>query len=182
MKIPKGMTEEQVIETINKVVSRYANRFRFGYYDADDIKQEAFIIAMEALDRYDNDRPLENFLAVHVKNRLSNFKRDKFFRRPQDSPDGELPPRSEAKKFLMEPLNIENIRDEHEANMSSTDDFIEAVDTAELFLLIDQHLAPSFRADYLRMMHGVYVPKPRREQIHQEIISIFQQHHKGDLE
>jgi len=32
------------------------------------------------------------------------------------------------------------------------------------------------------MMHGVYVPKPRREQIHEEIISIFQQHHKGDLE
>jgi len=182
MKIPKGMTEEQVVATINKVVSRYANRFRFGYYDADDIRQEAFIIAMEALDRYDNDRPLENFLAVHVKNRLSNFKRDKFFRRPQDSADGELPPRSEAKKFLMEPLNIEAIRDEHEVNMSNSDDFVEAVDTAELFLLIDQNLSISFRADYLRMMHGVYVPKPRREQIHQEIISIFQQHHKGDLE
>ena len=182
MKIPKGMTEEQVVATINKVVSRYANRFRFGYYDADDIKQEAFIIAMEALDRYDNDRPLENFLAVHVKNRLSNFKRDKFFRRPADPDNDQLPPKSEIKKFLMEPLNIETIRDEHEVNMSNSDDFVEAVDTAELFLLIDQHLSISFRADYLRMMHGVYVPKPRREQIHQEIISIFQQHHRGDLE
>ena len=70
------MTEQEVVDTINKVVSRYAHRFRFGYYDADDIKQEAFIIAMEALDRYDNDGPLESFLAVHVKNRLSNFKRD----------------------------------------------------------------------------------------------------------
>lgn len=182
MKIPKGMTEEEVVETINKVVNRYAYRFKFGYYDTDDIKQEAFIIAMEALDRYDNDRPLENFLAVHVKNRLSNFKRDKFFRRPQDFANGELPPRSEAKKFLMEPLNIENIRDEHEANMSDADDFVEAVDTAELFLLIDQYLPIALRADYLRMMHGVYVPKPRREQIHEEISSIFRKHQWGDLE
>ena len=176
------MKKSEVLEIINKICDRYAYKFQFGYYTPDDIRQEAFIIAVDALERYDDSRPLENFLAVHVKNRLNNFKRDKFFRRPQDSADGELPPRSEAKKFLMEPLNIENIRDEQEVNMSSADDFIEAVDTAELFLLIDQHLAPSFRADYLRMMHGVYVPKPRREQIHQEIISIFQQHHKGDLE
>ena len=182
MKIPKGMTEEQVVETTNKVINRYAHKFRFGYYDADDIKQEAFIIAMEALDRYDNDRPLENFLAVHVKNRLSNFKRDKFFRRPIDPDNNQPPPKSEAKRFLMEPLNIESIRDEHEINLSDADDFVEAVDTAELFLLIDQYLPISFRADYLRMMHDVYVPKPRRQQIHKEIISIFQQYHRGDLE
>ena len=181
MKIPKGMTEQEVVDTINKVVNRYAHRFRFGYYDADDIKQEAFIIAMEALDRYDNDRPLENFLAVHVKNRLSNFKRDKFFRRPKD-PDAQTHGKNDIKKFLMEPLNIENIRDENEVNMSTNDDFVEAIDVAELFLLIDQHLPITLRADYLRMMHGVYVPKPRREQIHQEIINIFQNHHKGDLE
>ena len=79
MKIPNGMTEQQVIETINKVISRYIYKFRFGYYESEDIRQEAFIIAMEALERYDEKRPLENFLAVHVKNRLSNFKRDKFF-------------------------------------------------------------------------------------------------------
>ena len=181
MKIPKGMTEEQVIQTINKVINRYAHRFRFGYYDADDIKQEAFIIAMEALERYDKDRPLENFLAVHVKNRLSNFKRDKFFRRPPDSDNNQLSPKSEAKKFLMEPLNIENIRDAHEANMSDSEDFVNRSDTAELFLLIDQYLPISFRADYLRMMHDVYVPKPRREQIHQEIANIFKEYNKEDL-
>ena len=66
MKIPRGMTEEQVIATINKVAARYAHKFKFGYYEAEDIKQEAFIIAMEALDRYDETRPLENFLALRV--------------------------------------------------------------------------------------------------------------------
>ena len=80
MKIPKGMTEKEVTETINKVADRYAYKFQFGFYTPDDIRQEAFIIAMEAMDRYDESRPLENFLAVHVKNRLNNFKRDKYYR------------------------------------------------------------------------------------------------------
>ena len=78
MKIPKGMTEEQVLKVIDKIADRYAYKFRFGYFEADDIRQEAKIIAMDALDRYEEGRPLENFLAVHVKNRLNNFKRDKY--------------------------------------------------------------------------------------------------------
>ena len=179
MKIPKGMTEEQVIETINKVVNRYAHKFKFGFYEADDIRQEAFIIAMEALDRYDENRPLENFLAVHVKNRLSNFKRDKFFRKNPDLQNEKSEQRNNVKKFLMEPLNIELIRDEHEDNMKQMDSFIDRVDTAELFNLIDEYLDISFRADYLRILHGVYVPKPRREQIYKEIYTIFEEHREN---
>ena len=184
MKIPKGMTEEQVIETINKVINRYAHKFKFGFYEADDIRQEAFIIAMEALDRYDENRPLENFLAVHVKNRLSNLKRDKFFRKNPDAQNQNenSERRNNVKKFLMEPLNIELIRDEYEDNMKQTDSFIDHVDTAELFSLIDEYLDISFRADYLRIMHGVYVPKPRREQIYKEICMLFERHKGGDHE
>jgi hypothetical protein len=39
---------------------------------------------MDAMDRYDESRPLENFLAVHVKNRLNNFKRDKYYRQQKE--------------------------------------------------------------------------------------------------
>lgn len=181
MKIPKGMTQEQVVETINKVVNRYAHKFKFGYYEADDIRQEAFIIAMEALDRYDEERPLENFLSVHVKNRLSNFKRDKFFRYNGDNANERAERRNQTKKFLMEPINIEHVRDEHEKNMKSTDSFVSEVDMAELFTLIDLHLNISLRSDYLRLMHGVYVSKPRREQIYTAITDIFDQHKNGEI-
>ncbi|MBO68826.1 MAG: hypothetical protein CL398_11015 [Acidiferrobacteraceae bacterium] len=173
MKIPKGMTEDQVIETINKVISRYIYKFRFGYYESEDIRQEAFIIAMEALERYDEERPLENFLAVHVKNRLSNFKRDKFFRKEGDSTKTDWNSPNNAKRFLMEPLNIDNIRDEYEENMKDPDDFIDRIANTEIFGLIDKSLDIKYRADYLRMLDGVYVPKPRREQIYQEILSIL---------
>jgi DNA-directed RNA polymerase specialized sigma24 family protein len=72
------MTEQQVIDQIKIVVNRIAPKYTFNTYDVDDIKQEAFIICMDALERYDNKRPLENFLSVHLSNRLKNFVRDNY--------------------------------------------------------------------------------------------------------
>ena len=174
MKIPKGMTEKEVLEIINKVASRYAHKFRFGYFEADDIRQEAVIIAMEALERYEEGRPLENFLAVHVKNRLNNFKRDKYYRQSKvDSNTQEK--HNNSKKFLMEPLDISNIRDEKEDNMRVEDDFVIDFQQQEVLRIIDQNLDVSLRSDYLRIKDGVYVPKPRRKQIYEEIDMILRE-------
>jgi DNA-directed RNA polymerase specialized sigma24 family protein len=174
MKIPKGMTEKEVLEIINKVASRYAHKFRFGYFEADDIRQEAVIIAMEALERYEEGRPLENFLAVHVKNRLNNFKRDKYYRQSKvDSNTQEK--HNNSKKFLMEPLDISNIRDEKEDNMRVEDDFVIDFEQQEVLRIIDQNLDVSLRSDYLRIKDGVYVPKPRRKQIYEEIDMILRE-------
>ena len=46
---------------------------------SEDIEQEAFIIGAKAIDDYDG-RSLENFLYVHLNNRLKNFKRDNYYR------------------------------------------------------------------------------------------------------
>ena len=174
MKIPKGMTEKEVLEIINKVASRYAHKFRFGYFEADDIRQEAVIIAMEALERYEEGRPLENFLEVHVKNRLNNFKRDKYYRQSKvDSNTQEK--HNNSKKFLMEPLDISNIRDEKEDNMRVEDDFVIDFEQQEVLRIIDQNLDVSLRSDYLRIKDGVYVPKPRRKQIYEEIDMILRE-------
>ena len=159
MKIPKGMSEEEVLEVINKICDRYAYKFQFGYFEADDIRQEAFIIAVDALDRYEEGRPLENFLAVHVKNRLNNFKRDKYYRQNKNKKD-------DRQTQL-------NVRDEHERNMRENDDFIEIIANEELIQLIDENLDVCFRSDYLRMRDGAYVAKPRREQIINEIEEIL---------
>ena len=78
MKIPKNMTKDEVIDKIKIVVDRIAPRYTFHGYDIDDMKQEAFIICIDALDRYDQKRPLENFLAVNLSNRLKNFVRDNY--------------------------------------------------------------------------------------------------------
>jgi len=180
MKVPKGMTEEQVLQTIQKVVRRIAHKFKFGYYDYDDICQEGTIIALEGLSRYDGRHPLENFLAVHVSNRLKNFKRDNFCRQESISPSGDNKAswelRNNTKRFLMEPLDITEIRDEREVNMSVGNDFIDTVERRELIDIIDRKLEVSMRSDYLRMLHGVYVPKTRREQIIDAVVAIVMEH------
>jgi DNA-directed RNA polymerase specialized sigma24 family protein len=176
MKIPKGMTESEVLEIINKICDRYAYKFKFGYFEPEDIRQEAFIIAVDALDRYEEGRPLENFLAVHVKNRLNNFKRDKYYRQNKKDKDDRQKQLNNSKKFLMEPLDISNIRDESEKSMRISDSFIEDTDNQELLDIIDEELDVSLLADYLRVRHGAYVPKPRRRQIIEEICHILKEH------
>jgi hypothetical protein len=64
MRIPDGMTEGDVMITIERVSSRIAPKYVTYGYTLDDMKQEAFIMCVEALPRYDNKRPLENFLSV----------------------------------------------------------------------------------------------------------------------
>ena len=175
------MTEREVTETITRVANRYAYKFQFGFYTPDDIRQEAFIIAMDALDRYDESRPLENFLAVHVKNRLNNFKRDKYYRQQKEDQANKNKYDNNTKKFLMEPIDISSVRDEHENNKRLDDSFVNNIEDQELLDIIDTYLDVGLRADYLRILNGVYVPKPRREQIYNEINRILKEnsHEKG---
>ena len=75
MHIPSNMTEQEVVDTITLVVDRISPRYTFHGYQLDDIKQEAFILCMDALPRM-TISCLENFLSVHLSNRLKNFVRD----------------------------------------------------------------------------------------------------------
>ena len=84
MHIPSNMTEQEVVDTITLVVDRISPRYTFHGYQLDDIKQEAFILCMDALPRYDESRRLENFLSVHLSNRLKNFVRDNHFMTKED--------------------------------------------------------------------------------------------------
>jgi len=156
MKIPKHMTEQQVVDQINIVVNRISARYTFHGYEVEDIKQEAFIICMDALDRYDPSRPLENFLSVHLSNRLKNFVRDNFYTKDE-----------EEKKKILKPssLSHEDFTPEEKNN-----DY-EKIDAQSIQQIIDLKLPSEYRADYLKIINDVYVPKKRRE----EIISLIRE-------
>lgn len=168
MKIPPGMTEQEVVDTITKVCNRLASKFKFGYFDVEDIKQEAFIYAIQGLEDYDPSKPLENFLSVHIRNRLINLKRNKYARNDDDSNSYKCKIRNHTKKCLMEPLDIS----EYETNMRDDSDHIMSMEQEEIIALIDRHLDVSLRSDYLRMRAGVPVAKHRREKVHEEICKI----------
>lgn len=156
MKIPKNMTHQEVIDQINIVVNRISARYTFHGYELDDIKQEAFIICMDAMDRYDPSRPLENFLSVHLSNRLKNFVRDNYYTKDQ-----------EDKKRVIKPSSLSY----EDTIPTYADEIDDNIDAAAFQKIIDQKLPAEHRADYLKIINDVYVPKKRRE----EIISIIKE-------
>ena len=196
MKLPKNLTEQQVVDTIDNVVNRLAQRFIFGYHDVDDMKQQGRLFAIEGLDRYDGKRPLENFLWTHVRNRLSNYKRDNYERQQlpcfqcmkhnfkdsncleyEDMLECSLYNRwymkNSAKKNLMSPITLEQVHDEHECNMSLEENPYDNVVGFELKGLIDQNIPISLRSDYIRLKNNIKIPKLRRDKIQESIRKIL---------
>lgn len=161
MKIPKNMTEQQVIDQIKIVVDRISARYVFHGYDLEDIKQESFIICMDALERYDNKRPLENFLSVHLSNRLKNFIRDNYYIKGE-----------EEKKKVLKPSYLSK----EDFVISKSKDDSDSIDATEIKHILDAHLPAKYRADYLKLINNVHIPKKRKEQIVALIKDIILQH------
>ena len=145
------MTPEETLEKIELVINRIAPKYTFHCYDVDDIKQESFIICVEALDRYDEKRPLENFLSVNLSNRLKNFVRDNF----GNAKDVD-------KKKITSPASIT-----HESNIClvSEEHIIDKIYQKELSRIVDEQLDSEYRADYLKFINGITIPKIRRDQL-----------------
>lgn len=200
------MTEEQVLAIIDNVADRLALKFKFGYYTIDDMKQEARMSAWMALDKYDNVRPLENFLWTAAHNGLYNLKRDKFER--PDLPCQKCPlsaydpkrknsvngctafhnpedcglynswiKRNRDKRNILSPIDIiDGLKDENlhqEKNMKVWDNIDEKMDSERIFELIDEKLPVFLRPDWVKMKHDIFVPKPRRDKIMEEINRIL---------
>lgn len=76
--LPSGMTEAEVLATIEQAVDVLAPSFVAPGHDLDDVKQHGRVAALEALStgRYDPLRPLGSFLFVAIKRRLLNLRRE----------------------------------------------------------------------------------------------------------
>lgn len=191
MKIPKGYTEEQVLEIINRITSSLARKFKFGYHEIEDMKQQGIIIAIEGLEKYDEIRPLENFLWVHVHNRLFNFKR-KSCGRP-DKPCLDCPFKAyinnECIKFNNE-LDCELYagwagRNESKRDIMSTKDSKDSfTDTSEIddrfsskeiYEIIDKNIPVNMRSDWIRFIHKNKLTKVRRDELISTVLLILKE-------
>ena len=164
MNIPPNMSEEQVLDVMDTVVSRIAPRYTFYGYPIDDIKQESYIISIEGLERYDGVRPLENFLSVNLSNRLKNFVRDNFY--IADANDDRI--------RVLQPAQLEyedSIVDENEKY--SLDE--EKIDKDEFNSFIDRYLPANMRLDYLKIINDIYISKVRKTEIIEKIEELSQE-------
>lgn len=191
MKKYHNIDEAELLETIDKVANRLASKYRFGYHDIDDMKQQARLEALKGLDKYDGKRPLENFLWTHVRNRLHNFKRDNYFR--PEKPCDKCPlldkvnnvctkyssrmecdlyakwhDRTERRKSLMS--TAEDLDMSHEY-----DDAADLIDKKTIFDMVDQNIPVELRENWIRFINNLKLNKNKREQIKLEIQLIIQE-------
>lgn len=183
MKIPDNMTSDEVFIVIDSVCKSVSRNFSFDHFEPEDIYQEAYIICAEVIDKYDGQRPLENFLNVSVRNRLYNFRRDnsKYYKyqcdicnnEDSDNCDNCLRQRVlfNTKKNIDHPLNIDEVQSEVTYEINNAD----VMANKEMFLLINRNLPISMRTDYLKMLSDVYVNKNRRAEIVERIKDILTQ-------
>jgi hypothetical protein len=186
MRIPTGMTEDQVVEIINNVVNRLARKFVFGYFDVDEIKQYGRQFAIEAMPDYDEKRPLENFLWTHVHNRLCNLKRNKYERLSKPCAkcaarnDGSLCDKCEkrqrvnsSKKNLMCAIGIDETCVDGETNMYTSGNVLEDIANREILSLIDTSLSVDSRPIFIKLKNGIKISKAERKQLLDEIKDII---------
>lgn len=175
-KNPPSVNEDEFLKIVEIISKKLAYKFKFGYHDYEDMKQQISIFALEGLKNYDHKRPLENFLWTHVRNRLFNYKRDNY-QRP-DKPcltcplykyssctkysnknDCELyynwSNRNSVKKNLMHLTTIDEIKDY--SNFFS--DGSEDLSNKEIIDLIEAHLNGEDRVTYLKVKNGTKVTK-----------------------
>ena len=132
MIVPANMTEQEVMDTIMLVVNRTAPKYTFYGYTVDDIKQESFIICMDALKRYQEGRPLENFLAVHLSNRLKNFVRDNHFTKREEEKAKVLMPGQLANDNTI--ISPQSLQAKHQ----------DKIDTKEMQKIVDSKLPSEY--------------------------------------
>ena len=196
--IPLNMTEKEVLDIIDRVAKKLANKFKFGYHETADMEQEARYEALKGIARYDGVRPLENYLWTHVHNRLFNFKRDNYFRpycpclKCDDCFVGECKKydnqtecfiftrwinQNIAKLNIIHPLEFSCVDDDNENKMSNSIVATDYLINDELKKVLDQHIPLEHRHNYLKLISGCRLQTKYKEPLLQIIREIIDEHY-----
>lgn len=160
------MTKENM-EIIHKIVELHSNKYKIPGYESEDIKQEAYIIALDCFKSWDEEvGPLENYLSKHLFYRMKNFVRDTTLNSSIYK---------ETKKNLLSPLDITKVDDEIEEALIDKHNFIKELEVNEIIKKIDQLLPLSLRRDYLKMKAGVKINRGRATKIRAFVSSLLKE-------
>jgi len=202
MKIPDGYTEQQVIQIINNISNKIVNKFKFGYHEKDDMKQQVYIEVLKPdkagkniLDKFDpkKGKPLESFLWIHIRNRLYNFKRNNYAR--PEKPCDACPLNAYVNKkctAYTDELDCEHYfkwvgRNNTKKNLMSTKFYYdttesdslsveETVFSKEIYSIVNSNIPLSLREDWLRFTNKLKLTKTKKENLIKNILIILKEH------
>ena len=185
MNLPPNISESEFVSIVEKISSTLCKKFRFGYLVEEDIKQECYILAIAALEKYNGKHPLENYLRVCIKKRLCTFKRDnyqrlyekkcscKFCKDKSESHDYKMNcsryknwyENNQRKKNIISPIGLQQVNNTNADKLVREDNVEKLVDDGEIFEIIDRKLPVQMRSDYLKMKSGSKISKSREDEI-----------------
>jgi len=191
------LSEQEIVEIIDRISARLGPKFKFGYHTNEDMRQQASLFAWEGMNSWDGIRPLENFLWIHVRNRLYNFKRNNYGR--PEKPCEHCPLKAydpECKNSKSTCTKFDNLmdctlykgwtdRNASKRNLMSSytvlfdkpaeADVADAVFSKEMFNLLDTQMPVPAREDWIRFINNLKITKVRRQKILDEISNILRE-------
>lgn len=203
MKVPDGYTEEQVVEIIQTISAKLASKFRFGYHEIEDMRQQVFLEILKPdkngitiLEKFNADKgnSLDSFLWVHARNRLHNFKRDNYAR-PElpctSCPlkayvDGVCQAFSEVREceYYFRWLNRNQTKKNLASNQGSdakTEVYYnismeDKLFSKEVFKIVDQNIPISLREDWIRFFNKLKLSKQKKTALLEKVTEILKEH------
>ena len=168
---------EQATPIIHQI-AKHKRRHKFAYFTREDISQEVWKFALQALQYYRPRRgPLENYLRVAVNNRLRNLKRDRYFR-----PDPANPHRTDKIRIRIGivnalPLGTRDIghRCVLLASSSAAVDPVAELQAKELREFIEVRLCVELRAALGQVLDGNGVDGQTLETLRQRVREILEE-------
>lgn len=195
LSIPENLNEEELIKTIKEAARPHIIKYTFPGHTSEDMMQLAIMYGIDASHRWDGVRSLKNFLSIHIRNRLYNYRRENYIR--METPCGKCPlkafirpnkckiydnrldcelfknwnDKNLERKNINDAIGFDVVSDINEESMKLYPDLDFEIDTAELLELIDQNIDINYRQDYLVLMNGGKLPGLRltalRNHIHE---------------
>ncbi len=175
------MVSRKLLEQATPIIRQIARSKRghqFAYFTGEDISQEVWRLALQALRHYRPRRgPLENYLRVAVNNRLRNLKRDRYFR-----PDPANPQRTEKIRTRIGivnalPLGVRDVEGPCVllASSSAAVDPAQALEAKELREFIEARLPAELCAALNQVLDGTGVDGPTLEVLRQRVRAILEE-------
>lgn len=140
MRTIPGMTNDEVFNIIDKVCKRSMHKYKIDGLTPEDLYQESFLICNDALDRYEDGKPLENFLAFNLSRRIKTLYRNVNIKKIDFVSIDDVP--SELLWDIEKPEEVK--------------DFVN---------IINDKLSVDMRHDYIKYIHGVDIPRIRKQKL-----------------
>lgn len=179
-----------MVAAIDHVVKMLSPHFHVPGMSREDVAQEGRLICLELVrsGKYDGQRPLPNFLFVHLRNRYRNLLRrirrgdspcDACHRGEPCGADGKVCEkyavwwaRQESKWKVASPMSYDPAAGEPKSAWED-DEATAGVEVGEILRRIDDNLPADLRGDWLRLKEGLSVGAFRRKAVEKALFGIL---------